>query len=252
MGVVNVPTNVLDRVIALEQGLEQIRKLAGLTSAIIRRGGLTLLDDSFIKMVDDLGTQVLYVGPNSGGQQIFLLKRENGSAVLQSDYFAGQPFFAMRDQNNVILFSDNAAGLGGMARPWLPVPMQPMFRDWANSTPVAPQGEFFQYHVTRNDLIASEIAIYQGAASILHKFMEVTGIFGFAVGSNAVTYRLRLNGTVVGTWTANFGATGMTTPRFDVSAYLDLNAVQVQVTAQAGGGSAGLSSVQVDSVYMRQ
>lgn len=246
----NQPTNLPDRVSRLERAVEAVRKLAGLTSAIISRGGLTLLNDSFIKMVDDMGTQVLYIGPDADGKQIYILKRENGSVVLESRYFAGQPFFAMRDQNNVILFSDNAAGVGGMARPWLTVAMTQMFRDRSAAGVLNPTGEVFGYHLVDNTVVNSEVVMWRGNASILHKFMEVRGLFGYAVGTNVPTYKLNLNGTTVGTWTQNSAPLRLTTPRYDVSAYLDLNDVLVEVTCQAPG--AGATACSLESVYMRQ
>lgn len=38
---VNQPSNIIDRVIALERELASVRKKVGLSSAVIARGGLT-------------------------------------------------------------------------------------------------------------------------------------------------------------------------------------------------------------------
>ncbi|EMD22926.1 hypothetical protein [Amycolatopsis azurea] len=252
MGQLNQPSNLVDRVSKVERALEAFRKLSGLTSAIIRRGGITLLDDSFLKVVDDQGTQILYIGPNSEGKQVVSLARENGSVVLQSSYFAGQPFFAMRDQHNVILFSDNAAGSGGMARPWLPIPMYPRFVTHDEGAVDPGLGYTYSSMWIDNGAIATEQVLWRGSASVLHKFVQVTGGWGRAAGSSHVPrYRLKFNGTTVGTWTAT-DSIGATVGPYDISAFLDQNNVAVELTCSLDTGGTGGTLCQIDSVYMRQ
>ncbi|MFJ8913436.1 hypothetical protein [Amycolatopsis sp. NPDC102389] len=252
MGQLNQPSNLVDRVSKLERALEAFRKLSGLTSAIIRRGGITLLDDSFLKVVDDQGTQILYIGPNSEGKQVFALNRENGSVVLQSGYFAGQPFFAMRDQNNVILFSDNAAGAGGMARPWLPIPMYPKFVIESDVPPNPELGFTYDYMYIDNSQLASEKIMWEGRASILHKFVQLRTVTGRAIGATHVPrYRLKFDGVEVGTWTDTGLSNSLRGP-YDISPWLDQNDVSVQLTCSLDTGGAGSTVCQVYSVYMRQ
>ncbi|UUV29148.1 hypothetical protein NQK81_30800 [Amycolatopsis roodepoortensis] len=252
MGQLNQPSNLVDRVSKLERALEAFRKLSGLTSAIIRRGGITLLDDSFLKVVDDQGTRILYIGPNSEGKQVFALRRENGTVILQGDYFAGEPFFAMRDQNNVILFSDNAAGLGGMARPWLPIPMYPKFVMESDVPPNPELGFTYDYMYIDNTQLASEKILWQGRASVLHKFVELRVVTGRAIGGSHVPrYRLKFNGTTVGQWT-DIGLSNVIRGPYDISEWLDQNDVSVQLTCSLDTGGAGSTACQIDSVYMRQ
>ncbi|KFU81023.1 hypothetical protein SAMN04489729_4802 [Amycolatopsis lurida] len=252
MGQLNQPSNLVDRVSKLERALEAFRKLSGLTSAIIRRGGITLLDDSFLKMVDDQGTRILYIGPNSEGKQVFALRRENGSLVLQSDYFAGEPFFAMRDQNDVILFSDNAAGSGGMARPWLPIPMYPKFVCESDVSPNPELGFTYGYMFIDNSRLASETTLWEGRASVLHKFVELRTTTGRAIGGAHVPrYRLKFNGTTVGEWT-DTGLSNLVRGPYDISQWLDQNDVSVQLTCSLDTGGAGSTACQITSVYMRQ
>ncbi|WP_414943300.1 hypothetical protein [Amycolatopsis sp. cmx-11-32] len=252
MGQLNQPSNLVDRVSKLERALEAFRKLSGLTSAIIRRGGITLLDDSFLKVVDDQGTQILYVGPNSDGKQVFNLNRENGTVVLQSNYFAGQPFFAMRDQNNVILFSDNAAGSGGMARPWLPIPMYARFVTHQEDVVDPGLGYTYNDMWIDNGALGTEKILWRGNASVLHKFVQITGAWGRAAGSAHVPrYRLKFNDTTVGTWTQT-AYSGNTQGPFDISAFLDHNDVTVDLTCSLDTGGAGATFCQIEGVYMRQ
>ncbi|MEC3977912.1 hypothetical protein [Amycolatopsis sp. H20-H5] len=252
MGQLNQPTNIIDRVVKLERGLEAIRKMAGLTSAIISRGGLTLLNNSFVKMVTSAGIESMYFGPDSNGKQTFILRRDNGSALFHTGFYAGQPFFALRDQNNAILFSDNAAGGGGMARPWIPVPLKQMFRSRSSDTVVSSSGELFGYHHIANSLIASETVMWQGrVSSILHRFMEVHGTWGPAIGTGTAQYRLKISGTTVGAWTASTLANSKQGP-FNVAEFFDRDGQTIQLTCSTSGNSTDATACDLDSVYLRE
>ena len=81
MGQVNLPTNVLDQIRELRRQFAEFRKNVGLSSAILRGGGLSLLEEAFLKMLDAAGVQVLYLGPDEEGRQVFALNREGGAAL---------------------------------------------------------------------------------------------------------------------------------------------------------------------------
>jgi hypothetical protein len=205
-------------------------------------------------MVSSGNVEILYLGPDGSGHQVVRLRREDGSTMLQADYFAGQPFFAWRDKNTLILFSDDAAGSGGMARPWLPVPMTCMFRAKSYNAMNA-GGEVYGggYADIDNAQISGEAIMYQGNASIVHKRLSVRGVWGRSVGAVHVPkYRVRCNGTEVGNWTAAAGATGATQGPFDISSFVGLDEVVVTLTVQLTTGGAGATAVQLDSMYMRQ
>ncbi|MGI8308131.1 hypothetical protein [Saccharopolyspora hattusasensis] len=75
MGQVNQPSNLLDRIKRAEQQIQRLWKSVGLASATISRGGLTLLQDAFLRMVDDNQTEVLYIGPDNTGKQVLTIRR---------------------------------------------------------------------------------------------------------------------------------------------------------------------------------
>lgn len=111
------------RLVKLERAVEAIRKAAGLASAIISRGGLSLLQDSFIKMISATGVQILYIGPDVNGKQIIRLKRDNGSDILYTYAAAGgNQYWALTDNGGSIVASDDAVSGQGLARPYLTLP----------------------------------------------------------------------------------------------------------------------------------
>lgn len=230
MGLINQATNVIDRIVDLERGLEAIRKLAGLTSAIISRGGLTLLNDSFIKMVSSLGFQIVYIGPGTvAGKQIIEIRRHNGSLVLRTGVYIpnGEQFWALYDRNGNILVSDDAASGYGLANPWLSVFMSTRFSMAQNTV--------WPYMYLPVASVAGETVLWEGRIPWMHHgFIGLDGVWGTATGSNSSTYRLKLNGTTVGTWNETGIAAGVRGP-FDVHTYLGFQWIGVQLTVQASG-----------------
>lgn len=128
MGQVNLPTNLIDRIVKLERLVEAIRKLAGNTSSIISRGGLTLLENSFLKMVSAAGVEILYIGPDGGGRQIIRIRRDSGADVLYTYDVAGVQYWALTDNASTVVASDDAVSGQGLARPYIPLPHK--VTDW--------------------------------------------------------------------------------------------------------------------------
>lgn len=148
MGQVNQPSNLLDRIIRVEKRVEEIWKKVGLASAVIRRGGLTLLDDAFIRMVDDNGDEIVYIGPDNEGKQIIRIRREGGADVLYTYTAGGRQFWALTDNTRQIVFSDDAVSGQGIARPWIPIPVITTRFDELPSTD-APDWDLLQTTVFR-------------------------------------------------------------------------------------------------------
>lgn len=230
MGLLNEPSNLLDRMVKLERGLEAVRKLAGLTSAIISRGGLTLLNDSFIKMISSLGFQILYIGPGSvAGKQIIEIRRHNGSLVFATTVHMpnGEQFWALTDRGGRILISDDADSGVGLASPWFSVPLYPYFSMAASST--------WPYMNLPVASVTSETVLWSGRIpQMLHGFVGIDGVWGQASGSNSSTYKLKLNGTTVGTWSPPALEVAAKGP-FNANAFIGQQWVGVDLTVQASG-----------------
>lgn len=151
MGVINQASNLIDRVVRLEKRVNEIWHKIGLTAATISKGGLTLINDAFLRMLDDAGIEILYFGPDSNGKQMIRIRREGGADVLFT-YTAssGRQFWGLTDGGNNIIASDDAFSGQGLARPSIPVPVRVMRFDQlpsatdANWADVAGSGMFFK------------------------------------------------------------------------------------------------------------
>ncbi|CAL9607818.1 hypothetical protein SUDANB95_05526 [Actinosynnema sp. ALI-1.44] len=119
----NQNSNQLDQIRELRREVAELRKNVGLSSAVLRRGGLTFLDDAFLRMLDDLGVEILYLGPDGSGKQMVRLRREGGADILFT-YAAvnGVQFWALTDAISNIIMSDDAVAEQGIARPSLGIP----------------------------------------------------------------------------------------------------------------------------------
>lgn len=241
MGQVNQPSNLLDQIKDLRRQFEQFRKNVGLASAILRGGGLTLLEDAFLKMVDDNGVEVLYAGPNGDGKQVFALRREGGAAVLATFFTVNGQAWANFDKTGRIVVADDA-DTGGLARPWLPVPMYPKFTMAASSV--------YSYMNLPVASVTSETTLWEGRIGLnLHPYMQINGVWGQASGSNSATYRLKVGGVQVGTWSTGTVEESIKGP-FDISAHLESAEPKVELTVTASG--TGNVACQVYGLVCRQ
>jgi hypothetical protein len=236
------PGNLLDRLKRVEQRIAEIYKKVGIASAVIRAGGLTLLDDAFFRMVDDNDVEIVYFGPDSLGRQIIRLRREGGGDVMWTGYtLAGNQFWRLSDRFNRELFSDDTEN-GGIARPWLAIPLYPKFSMAASSV--------YSYMNLPVASVTTETTLWEGRIPMVtHPFLTVTGVFGQASGTNSSTYRLKLNGVTVGTWAETTIVNADRGP-FNVASSLGAADVPVTITAQATG--TGNVGCQIYSLYQRQ
>ncbi|MEO6090821.1 MAG: hypothetical protein ABIQ18_47735 [Umezawaea sp.] len=135
MGQVNTTSNLFERIKGIERRVNEVYKKVGLASATITKGGLTLLQDAFLRMVDDSGTEVLYFGPDGLGRQVMTIRREGGAPVMFT-YFAGpgQQYWALNDGAQNQLIADDAVSGQGLARPSMVWPVRNVRFDTLPST----------------------------------------------------------------------------------------------------------------------
>ncbi|GAB3437522.1 hypothetical protein [Actinophytocola sediminis] len=244
MGQVNTPSNLLDRIKRLERQYQQLWKSLGLTSATIEKGGLTLLNDAFLQMIDDNGDTIVYIGPDGQGKQIIRVRREGGAYVLYTYTAAGGlQFWALTDNAGRIIVSDDAESGTGLARPWLPVPLYPMF---APSVPVA--GDTGRWAIDSAEILG-ETTLWEGRASVSHPWIQIDGTWGHASGSGAITYRLRVSGQLVGSWVETGGITEQRGP-FSMAGHIGTDWAPLTLTAQTNGTGAVWCAPQ--GCYLRQ
>ncbi|SDP60563.1 hypothetical protein SAMN04487905_10615 [Actinopolyspora xinjiangensis] len=249
MGQVNHPDDLLTRMKRLESELAEVRKKVGVNSATINQGGLTLKNDSYLRMIDDNGDQILYVGPDDDGRQVIEIRREGGSLLLYtagSEQF-GRDYFALTDsQGNVIVSDDAATGLG-LARPWIPVPMYPLF---ISSTANDVTGKPIGYWSLDSSEISGEQEMWEAEATISHPQIYVTGTWGQGNGDPSITYRLTIDGTTVGTWSDSSAVSIYSVGPFDVTDWI-YEWRTIKITAEVTSGS-GIVGCHVRGCWLRQ
>lgn len=84
MGQINLPTNILDRVKRVEDQISRLWKAVGLSSATIAAGGLTLLNNAFLKMLGPTDNELVYIGPDDFGNQVVRIRDAAGNIVFGS------------------------------------------------------------------------------------------------------------------------------------------------------------------------
>lgn len=94
----------------------------------------------------------------------------------------------MWDHQGHRIFSSDIAG--GLAEPWTAVPFYPKFA----MGPGAFQYMNIATNVVETDLWATKIG------RLYYPYVGLTGVWGQASGTNTTRYRLKLNGTTIGTW----------------------------------------------------
>jgi hypothetical protein len=218
----------------LERQIAELRSARRGESTGISRGGITLTDDSFLRMVSDADVEVVYIGPDEDGKQIFRLRRENGAGLLRTGTAGSNNFWALTDNQNRVIFSDDAIAGKGMARPWLPVVLYPQF------VPNGAAGTLFAngYPAIPATALATEQVVWKGRAPISHPWLTVVGVFGQASGTTlTVVYRIKFYGTEVATWTVTDELQNAFYGPFDMADYVGDDWESIELTAQVTASS---------------
>lgn len=84
MGQISLPTNLLDRLKRVENQISRLWKAVGLSSATIAAGGLTLLNNAFLKMLGPTDNEILYIGPDGLGNQVVRIRDAAGNIIFGS------------------------------------------------------------------------------------------------------------------------------------------------------------------------
>jgi hypothetical protein len=180
------------------------------------------------------GTRLLYVGPDATGRQVFEIRRDNGTLVERVvSIVSGQQYWALYDRQNNILFSDDSVSGYGIASPWISFPMYEQF--------TMAQNIVYQYMSLPTTSVAAETTLWEGRIPLmLHGFVGVSGVWGAAIGTNTSTYRLKLNGTTVGTWNQSTLVVSNPGP-FDAHTFINTQWIAVTLTCIATSGTGNVA-----------
>lgn len=228
MAATNLPEDLGTWKRDIERQLRELRDRVGNVSGFVGEGGLQIGDGGSLKMVSVGGVQILFFGPDPvTGKQIIRIKRDNGADVFFTYYSGSNQFWALTDNRSVPVVSDDAFSGVGLARPWLPVDMHPLF-DMAAGVP-------FGYRNLPVAQVTSATALWEGRLVMAsHPKLEIDGVWGQASGANNSTYRLIVDGTQIGSWSET-GLVADSRGPFDIAPWIDLAYVPIQVTVQASG-----------------
>lgn len=237
---------------ALQRRIEEMERKT-LYSASIGSGGLTV-KGGFIRLVDDAGVERLYIGPSTfqqppGVTQPAFMVRDSSGRVRLGVYDAEpgaayEPTVWIFDDADHVAFTTDQQG--GIAEPWLPVPMYPKFipTNFTNSTNTDPC------------LPASACnggAIWNGRiGKVSHPRIQFDITRGRVTGTNAVpTYSFYVNTNLIGTHShTDYGPT-LVGP-FDISNLLGTANIVVEVRVSATGTGTDLIACGMNAVYLRQ
>lgn len=246
MGQINLPDNWIDEKRDLQRQIDELRAAVGLSSATISRGGLTIENDAFFKMLSSGGVQIVYIGPSAiPGHQGIVFRRSDGTLVMDTQYdvVSATDFWAFWDRSGHIVMSDDVQAGVGLARPWLSVPMNPMFSMAANI--------LWSYMNLTVASVTTETVLWEGRIPLAtHPKVQVNGVWGQASGSNNSTFKLYVDGSSVGTWTENGVLDAGVKGPFDISSVHDRTDLVVQVRASASG--TGNVACHVHNLALRQ
>lgn len=259
MGQINYPSDLFDQIRNLQQQIDEVRKRVGLSSATISDGTLTVQGTGAMRFVDPGGFNRFYIGgtaPNladGSPQAVFSLRDGAGKlriAVYDPNPVANgnKPVVWIYDHLDHVAFTTDLNG--GVAEPWIPVPMYAQFIDTAGAEAAA------VYRQLPISGISGTALIWEGRiGKVSHPRIQVDGAWGVAtVGSAAsVTYTLQVGGVNVGSWTTAAGAAYAVQGPWDISSMLTNVNVPVRLVASvAGGAPADRIAVGLVACWMRQ
>lgn len=246
------PDDVAAQLDALTRRLDEMDRKT-LYSAQISQGGLTV-QGGFIRVRDDAGAERLYAGPSTYAQDpgqtqpVFWVRDQSGN-VRMGVYDAEpgatyEPTVWIFDKaNRVALTTDRN---GGLAEPWIYVPMYPRFiptnltnstdTDWTLPVSSCNGGVIWEGRIGKVSHPRIQFDLATG---------RVTG------GSGSPTYTLQLNGNTIGTFSGTAYGDNLIGP-IDITAYLTLTNVTVQVRVSATGTGTDLIACGVNGVALRQ
>lgn len=158
--------------------------------------------------------------------------------------------YAWQDRaGNQVIASDGKTGVG-LAFPYSHIPMYSLFASTSfGSGPT-------DYSQILNSTITTEKSIWRGKAKfVVSPALYVDGTWGMAEVASLgdYTYRVKINGATVGTWTILAGGFDEATHVFDVSAFVGQLEAEITITAVVAGPTAGThAAVQCESVALGQ
>lgn len=243
------PQSMARRLAALEREVSELRAARRLEQATVGAGGVRIINGGRLAMDTAPGVRMVDIGaiadqrfdhPDGTPQQAMWLRREDGSTLFS--LFAGQgetnQAWSWRDRaGNQVLADDTTSG-SGLARPYLPVQLQPAFDggwDYWPRTSATAMTELWYGIVYKQQ---PRIVVAVEAA------MDTSGATGFI--------EVRINGVAQGSPTSiGFTALPYTLGPFSLTPFAHMQQITVSLMGRRNTGT-GAIRASVTSAYTIQ
>lgn len=242
---------------ALRKELTELRAAKSAEATTIGGGGITVTGSGSLLVTNVDGDQILFAGgrtdvprPDGFPQPAVTIGDDAGRARMMLidpaplvDGYSQEWFFYDNAGRPFLTTDVN----GGIADPWIPVPMYRQFHD--TSTP--------DTTATTETLPVSACSggvAWEGRiGKVSHPWIQVDGTWGRVTGTTGTpTYSFWANGSQIGSsWSQTTLGTAIAGP-FDISSYLGLLNVVVQIKISATGTGTDRVAVGVLGCWMRQ
>lgn len=237
----NTPQDLIDRIRKLERMVEDLSGRLNIRPAMntIVGGSMTIKEGGTLLVEDVDGTDVFTIGrisPDVDGdpQQATVIRRMDGSLALTvwTSATTGPQKIVLYDKNSNAIFADdiNSSG-GGLAIPWIPLPL-----------PVASASSAF---------FSGTAATFTTVARSIGWFMQPRIYVDIAMSFGASTTgqsRLVIDGDTIATFSAS-GSGSFDLPGWAYAGFPQAKSIELQIQRDTGANSV---FAQVRSLYGRQ
>ncbi len=246
------PDDIAAQITELKRQLDELNRKT-LYSAQISSGGLTV-KGGFIRLRDDAGQERVYAGPTEYAQPpgttqpVFWVRDATGRVRLGVfDATAGatyEPTVWIFDKADRVALTTDVNG--GLAEPWLYVPMYPKFipTNFSNLTNTDPSlpvsacngGVIWEGRIGKCSHPRIQFDLVTG---------RITG------GSGSPTYTMWVDGVQVGSYSGTTYQNSLHGP-YDISSKLGATNISVQVKVSATGTGTDLIACGMNGISLRQ
>jgi hypothetical protein len=243
MGKVNQPSDVNSEIRELKRQVAELTKRVGLSSAVISRGGITILNEGDLTMFNEDDVEIFKVGQIEFGEGASYGMQVNFDNGVRGIVFGGSPgsqVFALCDETGDYLVTNDAASGRGLARPYLNYRLVPTL-----SAQSVGEGVGSMWPSTTS---ASLIGLLEGTNSIIHPKLSYRIVTTTAGGGN-VDWEIRFGSDVAASGTGSAAAV-VATPGWGTTLFPTQDR---DITVHAAiTGAATRGWIQVTSCYGTQ
>lgn len=242
MGQVNQPSDVNSEIRELKRQVAELTKRVGLSSAVISRGGLRIINEGEFTVLNEDDIEAFKVGQVEFGQGSSFGMRVNYEDGTRGIVFGGTPgqqVFALCDETGDYLVTNDSASGRGLARPYLNYRLVPT-SSADSSTP---------WPMWPSTTSGSAVGLLEGVNPIWHPKFSFR-IVCLTSGGGNVDWSLKFNGVTATSGTGSIGSGTFSTPGWG-STILPGAGVNLTVEANVTGG-ATRAFIQVTRLYGTQ